>query len=130
MIKDQKGITLVEVLTAIALLSIIILLSSSIHIFGQKQYQNQSKEVQVQANERLAMNILTKEIRKAQKIEVVSPKILKVNDSDIYKHEGTTLKKGNQNLVSGIHNFVVTKEGNRIKLTLGNMPETTIFLRE
>jgi prepilin-type N-terminal cleavage/methylation domain-containing protein len=130
MIKSERGVTLVELLAAISLLSIVLLLASSVHLFGQKQMNFQSDEVQKQSQERLAANLITKEIRKAKTVEVKNPNQLTVNDTDTYKLEGTTIKKNNEEFMTKINGFSVTKNGNQVSLKIGNLPETTIYIRE
>ena len=130
MIKGERGVTLVELLAAISLLSIVLLLASSVHLFGQKQMNSQSDEVQLQAQERLAANLITKEIRKAQTVEINSPNQLTINGTDTYKLEGTTIEKNNNEFVTKINDFSVSKIGNQISLKIGSLPETTIYIRE
>jgi len=130
MIKSERGVTLVELLAAISLLSIVLLLASSVHLFGQKQMNSQSDEVQIQSQERLAANLITKEIRKAKTVEVKNPNQLTVNDTDTYKLEGTTIQKNNEEFMTKINGFSVSKNGNQVSLKIGNLPETTIYIRE
>ncbi|WP_203554636.1 prepilin-type N-terminal cleavage/methylation domain-containing protein [Bacillus sp. B15-48] len=131
MIKNERGISLVEVLTVLALLSIVLLLASSLHLFGQKQYVSQTDELHIQANERLAVNMLIKEIRKADTVEVDAiQQILIINGTDQYMLDGTELKKGSQIVGTDISEFKVEMSGNQIRLKVGSMPETTIYVRE
>lgn len=128
--KNEKGVTLVELLAALALLSIIMLLASSVHLFGQNQMTLQTKQIENQSDDRIAIKLIIKEIRKAQTVEVKSVNTLTINGTDIYTLKDNTLRKGNDTFVSNINKFIVTKNGNQIKLTIGNLPETTIYLRE
>ncbi|MEK5441652.1 MULTISPECIES: prepilin-type N-terminal cleavage/methylation domain-containing protein [unclassified Fredinandcohnia] len=130
MIKSERGVSLIELLAAIALLSVVLLLASSVHLFGQKQMNSQSDEVQIQSQERLAANIITKEIRKAKTVEVKNPNQLTLNDTDTYKLEGTTIKKNNEEFMTKINGFSVSKNENKVSLKIGNLPETTIYIRE
>nr|WP_309099760.1 prepilin-type N-terminal cleavage/methylation domain-containing protein [Fredinandcohnia onubensis] len=130
MIKSERGVTLVELLAAISLLSIVLLLASSVHLFGQKQMNSQSNEVQIQSQERLAANLITKEIRKAKTVEVINPNQLTINDTDTYKLEGTTIKKNNEEFMTKINGFSVSMDGNQVSLKIGNLPETIIYIRE
>lgn len=127
---NEKGVTLIELLAALSLLSMIILLASSIHIFVQKQMNSQTKEIQTQSDERLAINIITKEIRKARTVEIKTPNELTINGTTVYRLDGTTLKRNNDPCISNINYFTVSKTGNQIKLKIGSLPETTIYLRE
>ncbi|THE15290.1 prepilin-type N-terminal cleavage/methylation domain-containing protein [Bacillus timonensis] len=128
--KCEKGVTLVELLAAISLLSIILLLASSVHLFGQKQMNTQKNEVQIQSQERLAANLITKEIRKADSVKVNNPNELTINGSDVYKLEGTTIEKNNEEFMTNINGFNVSKNGNQVILKIGDLPETTIYIRE
>ncbi|MEH7276290.1 PilW family protein [Neobacillus vireti] len=131
MFKCEKGVTLVELLAALALISIIVLLASSIHLFGQKQMTVQSKEIQNQSDERLAMNIITKEIRKAQSVEVVAAtNQLIINSTDVYTLVGTIIKKNGTTFLSNISKFEARLANKQLKLSIGNLPETIIYIRE
>ncbi|MEH7223078.1 prepilin-type N-terminal cleavage/methylation domain-containing protein [Bacillus sp. JJ1566] len=128
--KCEKGVTLIELLAAISLLSIILLLASSVHLFGQKQMNSQTIEVQTQSQERLAANLITKEIRKAKTVEVNNPNELTINGTDVYKLDGTIIEKNNKELITNIDAFNVSKNGNQVILKIGELPETTIYIRE
>lgn len=128
-ISTEKGITLVEVLVALSLLSMIILLASSVHFFGLKQMNIQSKQIQEQSNDRLAIKLITKEIRKADKVEVNSTNVLTI-DGINYELNGTILQKGNEPFVGKISKFQVNQDGSKIILTIDKLPETVIYLRE
>lgn len=126
---SEKGITLVELLSALALLSMVLLLANSIHIFTVKQSNVQKVEIQRQADDRLAMSIITKEIRKADptKVEVTGNTV--TIDGTSYYLDGTSLKKGGEVLVSNIEKFTAAKSGDKITLEIGRI-STTIYLRK
>ena len=128
---SEKGVTLVELLAALTILSIVMLLVSSVHLFAQNQMHSQSNDIQIQSDERLAMNLITKEIRRAQTVEVKNPNELTINGVDIYMLEGNVLKKNNVDYISNIKGFYVSKLGAfQVNLKIGNLPETTIYIRE
>jgi len=127
--RNEKGLTLVEVLAGIALLSMILLLASSIHLFAQKQMNTQKEDIQIQSNERLAFNRITGEIRKAEKVDDLHPNILLINDTDEYKLVGTTLELKGDEKITNIDGFSVEVIGKQVKLKIGNIPETTIYIR-
>jgi prepilin-type N-terminal cleavage/methylation domain-containing protein len=138
MVKNQKGVTLIELLAAIALLSIVLLLANSIHLFGQKQMTDQTTEIQNQANVRLAMDIITKQVRKASTIYVDNYGVLTL-DTDIYKLDNNNLTKNNQPLVTNLQKFDLQYDGNKIKVTIADLPNsntpqttlsTTIYIRK
>lgn len=125
----ERGITLVEVLASLSILSIILILASSVHLFGLKQVSTQSKQIQNQSDDRLAIKLITKEIRKASKVEVNAPNVLTI-DGVNYQLKGTNLQKGSEIFIPNINKFLVAKYGVQIKLTIDNLPETIIYLRE
>ncbi|WP_226646570.1 PilW family protein [Mesobacillus subterraneus] len=128
---SEKGVTLVELLAALTILSIVMLLVSSVHLFAQNQMYSQSNDIQIQSDERLAMNLITKEIRRAQTVEVKNPNELTINGVDIYMLEGNVLKKNNVDYIYNIKGFYVSKLGaSQVNLKIGNLPETTIYIRE
>lgn len=61
--QNQRGFTLVELLAAITLASLVIVLLGSIHLFAQKQYQVQTESVNHQKEVRLAMTSITQQLR-------------------------------------------------------------------
>ncbi|MFB3160722.1 prepilin-type N-terminal cleavage/methylation domain-containing protein [Neobacillus sp. 179-J 1A1 HS] len=129
---DEKGITLIEVLCALAIVSMVILLASSINIFGQKQMNDQKAEIQNQSNDRLAMNIITKAIRQSDPatVEVINDQnVLKINGERIYL-DGTSIKKETNILVSDIKQFTIKRNGDQILLRIGNLQEAKLYLRD
>jgi prepilin-type N-terminal cleavage/methylation domain-containing protein len=129
---NEKGLTLVEVLAALALVSLVILLASSINLFGHKQMSSQKEEIQNQSNDRLAMNIVTKAIRQADPatVEVINDQnVLKINNVRYYL-DGNSLKKETDVLISDINKFTVKQNGDQILLEIGKLPQTKIYLRD
>ncbi|WP_222860094.1 PilW family protein [Bacillus andreraoultii] len=129
--RNDNGLTLVELLVALSLLSIILLFASSIFLMSQNQMNIQSKEVQVQTEERLAMNRITRDIRRANFVNARGHQELVINNTDIYKLEGTDLKKNNELIATNIKVFNVSMDCNlnEVKVVIGNLPETTISIR-
>ncbi|RDU37014.1 hypothetical protein DRW41_09990 [Neobacillus piezotolerans] len=138
MLKNQKGLSLAEVLAGAALLSLIMILGSSIFLFGQKQAINQSAQVQNQADVRLGLNIITKEIRKASSVTVIN-NVLTINDTDIYKLENGNLTKNGVPVISSLKDFKIQMAGTKVTISMSanntpNNPQTTlsttIFIRK
>jgi prepilin-type N-terminal cleavage/methylation domain-containing protein len=139
MVKNQKGVTLIELLAAIALLSVVLLLANSLHIFGQNQMTNQTTEIQNQSNVRLAMDIITKQIRKASTINVDSNGVLTLDNTDIYKLDNNSLTKNSQPLVTNLQTFNIQYDGSKVIITIADLPNTntpqttlstTIYIRK
>ncbi|OCA87683.1 hypothetical protein A8F94_07455 [Bacillus sp. FJAT-27225] len=129
MLRNQKGLTLVEILAVVSLLSLVTLLGSSIHLFSQKQAHNQSTKIKNESDVRLAMNIITKEIRKASTVKVeVKEKnnfILTLNETDIYRLDQQSIRKNDTVIISNIKSFTVNAENANKDTTLN---KTNYFL--
>jgi prepilin-type N-terminal cleavage/methylation domain-containing protein len=134
-LKNEKGVTLVEVLAALTLLSMVLLLASSVHLFSQKQMKNQSIEIQNQSNVRLAANILTKDIRKSDSVTVINTNKFEINKANLtidkYEFKDQTLFKNDQPLITTIQNFIIEPNPDgSISLTIDTLPKTTILIRK
>ncbi|WP_059173513.1 PilW family protein [Bacillus sp. FJAT-27445] len=130
MLKNQKGMSLAEVLAGVALLSLILLLGSSVFLFGQKQAINQTAQVQNQADVRLGLNIITKEIRKASSVNVNS-NVLTINDTDIYKLENGNVTKNGHPIITSLKDFKIQMTDNKVTISMSanntpNNPQTTL----
>lgn len=136
MLQNQRGVTLVELLAAITLLSIVLLLIGNVHISGQKQYIKQSEQVEKQSTVRYATNVITRNIRRSNNI-TVSENELSI-DSDKYKLVKEKIMKNNHIFVEDIKTFNVEKKDKKITLTITsasnqkNPPSlsTVIYVRE
>ena len=118
-LKKQHGVSLVEVLAVIIILSVVGVLLFSIISSGQKQYSNQSTKNQELKDISYALKVITKEIRQ-------NPGTIEV-DSDInqleikgvkYKRSGTNLMRGTVTFVSNIDDFIVNKTSDTVKIKL------------
>lgn len=105
--KNERGITLVELLAVLSILSIILLLVGSAHIFGQRQYFEQNETIDHQGDVRLIMSQLTTDVRKVTVNEGAA-----TSDSggltlgtNTYTHQGSTLKRNGVILSENISAF-------------------------
>lgn len=137
--KDETGITLIELLAAITILSVVILLAGSIHIFGQKQFIQQS-DLAKQTNElTFVLSEMSKELRQLDSNEVeITEKSISLNGKNLYTATNNELKKGDYTLVEQVNATFSSKEnksGVQIELKKVNEPasaktyETTVFFR-
>jgi prepilin-type N-terminal cleavage/methylation domain-containing protein len=136
-IKNENGITLIELLVVLALLGTIIGLISSVHIFGQKQFASQSKQIQHESNVRYAMNMITKEVRSSRTIAVSNNTIQ--TSTSLFELKGTDLYKGDVVLEEDIGELIVQQSGNKISITIKSVPNqydkisslsTNVYIRE
>src|SRR5690625_2644616 len=88
---NQQGITLVELLGVLAILSVILLLVGSVHLFAQKQLVYQTDQVGKQSDVRLVVSQLTTDFRSttADDYEEVEEEVEYKVDDHIYKFNGT-----------------------------------------
>jgi prepilin-type N-terminal cleavage/methylation domain-containing protein len=138
MIKNNRGVTLIEILCALALVSMVLLLANSVNIFGLKQVSEQTSDINNQSNVRLAINIITNEIRSAQNVNV-SNNILTINNTDVYKLNNQSLTKNGQAIILDIQKFNIVMNGKQIFVSIANIPSKngkqidlsdTIYIRE
>lgn len=124
-LKDETGITLVELIAAISLLMIVILLAGAIHMFGQKQFKIQTDSAS-QANDfSFALTDMTTELRKYEPKDVtVDGQKIKINNNIVYELEGTNLWKNGTSIASSVGDFQPIKPENanfiEIKITKVN----------
>lgn len=139
-LKDESGITLVELLAAISLLAVVILLAGSIHLFAQRQFRSQTDSAS-QANDfSYALTDMTTELRKYEPDEItVNGQEIKINNRVVYKLAGTNLLKNGKGIASSVGEFKPSKPENanfidikisKVNQTAGNTDyQTTIYFR-
>jgi prepilin-type N-terminal cleavage/methylation domain-containing protein len=136
--RNQNGITLVELLAVLALLSMVILLISNTHLFGQKQFNSQSVHIQHESSVRYAINVITKEVRTSPQTISVTNNTIETSNG-VFRLQGTTLYKDDTVLEVGIEEFTVKKSGNEIMITIKSEPNqfekaaslsTNLYIRE
>jgi|SRR5690625_3577682 len=124
-IKNEAGLTLVEMLATISIASMIILMITSTHLFIQKQYNKQSEQISQLNDMTYVMKLITHDFRRAEsrsddpnKEESV---VIKSEHSiDIGKHnytwdESQELINRNQNpIMNNISDFSVIEENHKI----------------
>lgn len=121
LIRNSRGVTLVEVLVVLVLMSLILLMVNGVNISGQKTFISQNEKIQHQESVQYAIKYITREVRKHGEVSKdEDTNELKIG-SDIYSHTGTVLYKNSTPLVEGITVFdgeVIEAEGRLSKLKL------------
>lgn len=109
-LKNNRGITLVELLAVIVIGSILIILISNIHVFGHKQSNKQSEKSASLFDVSYAAKVITKEIRKAETVKV-EENILTLNQGKanqiIFKEQNKSLLMNNNPIVNEVSLFIV-----------------------
>src|SRR5690625_2088306 len=137
-IRNESGITLAELLAAIAIAAIIIILIVSVFVTFNKQYSKQSDEIRDLTNVSTAVQAITKNIRSALEVEVNSDKdaitITLPEEAITYALVNDTIEKNNQVYLNNVHSFDVEKDGDTITLEIhgsaNQKVKTTIVLRK
>lgn len=136
-VSNHRGLTLVELILSLALISLIVLLVTSLQLFGKNQMTYQSERTELQSEVRLALNIITKDIRSAETVQIEN-NILTV-DGEIIKKEGTHITKNGNAIASNIQEFHITEKQGKIDIKVASIApkqgkpitqSTVIYLRE
>ena len=139
-LKKEDGITLIELLASITILSVVILLVGSVHLFGQRQYVSQT-ESNRQANDlRYSLAMISRDVRSASDFDLVASHHIVVDEVS-YKKEGSNLLRDGSILSNRVGSFeVLQSEGHAdkyvitISSSLNDLDQsetysTTIYLR-
>jgi hypothetical protein len=110
--REEKALTIVELMIAAAVLLIVLAMGFSFFFFGVQAFDTGEKRSLVQTNARLASRILTDELRFAEDVEIYSTVPAHVNGiNTIYLEEGNIIirdEEGTERLLSGALSSEVT----------------------
>ncbi|PRY83229.1 type II secretion system protein [Alkalibacterium olivapovliticus] len=134
--KSEEGFTLVELLASIALLSVVILLVGSVHIFGQSQFINQTESASQSNDLRYSLSMISRDVRSA---EVVTVEGATLRADDItYTFSNSTLTRNSEILSNRVGRFVPEMLPDGVHITISSTDnrqnqskeyETTIYFR-
>ncbi len=126
--KNSKGLSLVELLVVLALLGIILLLVFSPFFFSHNSFGRESEKSNTISDARAAMDYLTREIRKADEIEIMD--VDEIEEGQEYllmelegssysfqPSEGAIYKDGVK-AIQGLERVEISQEGKRIELEI------------
>lgn len=134
--KHDKGMTLIELVVGLAVLSLATALLYMIYSTGLKQFSSESATIENQYNIRQAMSFIGREIRRADLIRVANNQLeltyLDINNNIdeiayYYLSDNTIYKKskGTANpLVEGIAVFTYHIKGKNIELVITSLPNS------
>lgn len=111
LLKNEAGVTLVELLAAIAILGIIIALAGSIHIFGQRQFRNQTESANQTNDISYALSVMSTDLRRHSPGEVnVTEDVIKILDENgevvqSYRESGNKLMQSDVELINYVRSF-------------------------
>lgn len=135
--KDD-GITLVELLASIAILSIVIMLAGSVHIFGQRQFIAQTDSASQSNDLSYGMAMLSRDIRNSTAEEVSYEEGVLDLGEITYSHSGTALFRNNQRFLDDIADFEVAivsksdedEKNDRVDITLRSVRKQSARAKE
>lgn len=127
-VEKKKGLTLVELLISLALVGVVILLASSIYIFGLKIFDKGTTQSNVQDEIRVVGDFITKEIRNSVEITFNTPSNIKEYsmiylDKNVikYKPEGKSLEESvnkTGSIISGNNDLIFQTKNKNSKAFL------------
>ena len=110
---NERGITLVELLAAIVLASIVMLLIYSVLMTGTKQYKSQfDKNKQVTIRISYTLKMITKDIRKTEKPILISSSEIDLNGIK-YSKNGSNITRNGVVIASVTDSFNVVVDDDR-----------------
>jgi prepilin-type N-terminal cleavage/methylation domain-containing protein len=132
LLKQNKGITLVEMLIAVALISVVISLAYVFYFTGFKAFNRNVDRVDLQQNVRHSLSFISKRLFNANNSDVVVTTITGAPDElrigrELFRLSGTTLSVNHDYLnplspfnplAEGITEFESTRSGNMVTITI------------
>ncbi|EXJ22410.1 hypothetical protein ADIAL_1996 [Alkalibacterium sp. AK22] len=116
--KKDQGITLIELLASLAILSLVILLIASVHLFGQTQFVDQAQSASQGNNLRYGLSVLSREVRRAETASWDDNKKTLTTDNDIFIWSGSRLTKNGEILIEDIGKFDASVDANEGKVDI------------
>lgn len=135
---NSKGFTLTESIIALAILGIILVMGVSVFTFGPRSFNLQ---VNTLRNQYIVRDVLRGISREARSVdpEDISVSANRINlGEDAYYFDGDKIFKNGQELVSGIADFLVSFDGEKIDISVVSKENdgksfhlnTEIYIRE
>ena len=136
--KNEKGISLVELLASIVLISILCIATFSIIVSSQTQNKEQSKETKQINDAAYVLKVVTKDIRNTNKITKTANDyefLLHDNSAIVYKFTSKEISRNGAVIANNISDFKivenVTNETVHLSFTLnGKFYETILSFRK
>lgn len=115
--KSNRGFSLIELVVVVGLLGIVLTLVFAPIVFSSKSFTVQSEKTSITSDLRYAMDYLTREIRKADVVEVVDNSTINI-DSNVYKIDNKNLMKNGEVVIRGIDRLDIQENSGGIKLEI------------
>lgn len=105
-ITDENGVSLVELLAALALVSLVVILINTVFFFTRENADSISDENDVQQEMLLTMKLITQDIRAADSVNAQNHELL-LNGNEKYKFIDGKLLKNDRVVAENLKNFEV-----------------------
>lgn len=107
MSNKKRGFTLIELILAIAISSIIMLAITQVFIFSLNNYQRQYSVVSLEMDTRTFISTLSSDIRRADEIKIDGNTLTITKDkhSITYIKDGTNIKKNSNSILQNVLEF-------------------------
>src|SRR5690625_3317804 len=132
LLRNEKGITLVELLAVFVISGIVILLMIGVHMYSQKQFKSQTEDALHLTDVTIGAKEITKAIRSTSVVDANGTKI-EFADGNTYELQNDRIYKNGSPYMYEIAQFVVIKNEDEIYLKIksetGQEIETTLFIR-
>lgn len=114
--KNERGITLIELVIVLALLGVVVSMMVSPIVFTYNNFNNQNERTNIISNARETMDYLTREIRKSNAVDIVGNEI--IINSSVYRLEDRVLYKDDKKIIEGIDELNINKTDNTINIEI------------
>ncbi len=124
--KNKKGITLLEVIITLGILSVIGLMAFTLFGQGLSLYQTETESADLQDEMRLVLSDITNKVRVAEEADIsVATNQLTVNDYT-YSLDGNRIIRNSSELATNISFFDVSLADGLLEIRLQNTKGTQI----
>lgn len=136
-LKAEEGITLVELLASIAILSLVILLVGSVHIFGQTQFISQTETASQSNDLRYSLSLVSRDVRQAGTVNINEDLSYQVGPHT-YSFQKPNLYRNGERLSGKVEEFEIIPAEDHAELVIKSTPnrqlqdeiyKTTIYFR-
>ncbi|UOQ47286.1 prepilin-type N-terminal cleavage/methylation domain-containing protein [Gracilibacillus caseinilyticus] len=129
MFKNQRGMTLIELLAVLIILSLIVILVGSIQLFSQKQFSNQAQQVERQSDVRQLLTEMNRELRLTPSKAISAADNSLVIADTVYALQGNMILRNGSVQAENIRAFDVERTGNQLTIEISTertlMEDTT-----
>ena len=135
--KNKQGFSLIELVSAMAVSSIIILIIGVISTVANASYQNLCKEAEVYSQVYYGLNMIQSNVRKGRNVEVDTAQNTLTVDNYIFKKDNNDFvyidtAHGNKRnvIVEGVYGLIfqpVVSGGNLVRVTLSGLKDKASF---